>query len=70
MRLHTLLGSEKSPEGGCQKQENKDWPHGQVVKFMHSASAARGSPVQILGTDLHTAHQAMLWQVFHIEELE
>ena len=25
-----------------------------------STSAAKGSPVQILGTDLHTTHQAML----------
>ena len=36
--------------------------HGPVVKFMRSASAAQGSQVQILGADLHTAHQAMLWQ--------
>ena len=34
---------------------------GTVVKFMHSASVAWGSLVQILGVDLHTVHQAMLW---------
>ena len=35
---------------------------GPVVKFVHSASEARGFRVQILGTDLNTAHQVMLWQ--------
>ena len=35
---------------------------GIAVKFMHSASAAQGSPFQILGTDLHAAHQATLRQ--------
>ena len=29
---------------------------------MCSASAARVSLVKILGTDLHTTHQAMLWR--------
>ena len=37
-------------------------PGGVVVKFMHSASAAQGLQVQILSFDLHTTHQAMLWQ--------
>ena len=41
-------------------------PHGQVVKFPHSALVAQ---VQILGTDLHTAHQAIV-AASHIEELE
>ena len=45
-------------------------PFGQVVKFACSASVARCSPVQILGTDLRTAGQAMLWQASHIEKLE
>ena len=36
-------------------------PGGIVVKFTHSALVARGSQVQILGVDLHTTHQAMLW---------
>ena len=35
-------------------------PGGVVVGFLHSSSAAWGSLVQILGTDLHTAYQAML----------
>ena len=33
-----------------------------LVKFMHSALAAWGSQVWILGVDLYTAHQAVLWQ--------
>ena len=33
-----------------------------MVKFVCSASAARGSLVQIQGADLHTAGQAMLWR--------
>ena len=37
------------------------WPCGVVVKFTYSAWVAQGSLVRILGTDLHTAHQAMLW---------
>ena len=37
-------------------------PCGQVVKFTHSTLVAWGSRVQIPGTDLHTAHQAMLWR--------
>ena len=41
-----------------------------VVKFVYSASVAWGSQVQILGTDLHTTHQAMLWRhpTYKIEE--
>ena len=37
-------------------------PAGVVVQFSCSASAARGSQVWIPGIDLHTTHQAMLWQ--------
>ena len=37
-------------------------PHGRVVNFVRSASVSQGLLVQILGTDLHTTHQAMLWQ--------
>ena len=33
---------------------------GRVVKFMHSAFVARSSLVRIVGTDRHTAHQALL----------
>ena len=36
-------------------------PRGQVVKYTHSASAAQGSLVRILGADMAPAHQAMLW---------
>ena len=39
-----------------------DGPVALVVKFAHSTSAARGSQVWIPGVDLHTTHQAMLWQ--------
>ena len=43
---------------------NQFWgqPGGVEVKFACSTSAAWGSWVQILGADLHTAYQAMLWQ--------
>ena len=37
-------------------------PGGIVVKFMRSTSAAQGLLVQILGANLYTAYQAMLWQ--------
>ena len=38
-----------------------------MVKFACFASAAWGWLVQILGADLHTAHQAVLWETSHIE---
>ena len=38
------------------------WPRGLVVEFVHSTSTARGSRVWIMGMDLHTAHEAMLWR--------
>ena len=46
------------------------WPSGAVVKFAHSALAAQGLQVQILGRDLHTAHAAKLWwcPTYKIEE--
>ena len=37
---------------------------------MSSASAAQGLLVLMLGVDLCTAHQAMVSQAFHVEELE
>ena len=45
-------------------------PGGVVVKFACSTSVAWASEVWILGTDLHTARQAMLWQhpTYSIEE--
>ena len=41
-----------------------------VVKFTDSTLAAWGSQVQIPGMDLHTTHQAMLWEhlIYKIEE--
>ena len=30
----------------------RGWPSGTAVKFAHSASVARGSPVRILGADV------------------
>ena len=41
-----------------------------MVKFMCSTLAAWGLPVWILGVDLHTTHQAMLWwhPTYKIEE--
>ena len=41
-------------------------PGGAAIKFARSASAAWGAPVQILGMDLCTACQAMLWLVSHV----
>ena len=41
-------------------------PCGIVVKFPHSALVALGSLVWILGTDLCTTYQAVLWQASHI----
>ena len=40
---------------------------GAVFKFACSALAAQGSPIWILGVDLRTACQAMLWQASHIK---
>ena len=41
-----------------------------MVKFACSALAAQGLWVLILGSDLHIAHQAMLWQhpTYKVEE--
>ena len=39
---------------------------GVVVKFVHSALVAQGSLVRILGRDLCTAYQAVLWWASHI----
>ena len=45
-------------------------PSGIVVKFTRSTSVAQDLQVRILGTDLHTTHQAMLWwhPTYKIEE--
>ena len=50
-----------------QKKANTGQPSGAAVTFARSALAARGSLVQILGADLHTAYQAVLWQASHIK---
>ena len=52
------------------EKRKRGWPGGIVVKFLCSTLAVWGSQVWILGTDLHTAHQAMLWQdpTYKIEE--
>ena len=46
------------------------WPGGIVIRFAYSTLVAWGSQIQILGTDLHTAHQAVLWRcpTYKIEE--
>ena len=46
------------------------WPGGVVVEFVFSALVAWGSWTQILGVDLHTTHQGMLWRcpTYKIEE--
>ena len=53
-----------------QKSEIGGWPGGVVVKFAHSASAARGSQVWIQGADLYIVCQAILcWcPTYKIEE--
>ena len=38
------------------------WSFGIVVKSSMLHFSGLGSQVQILGTDLQTGHQAMLWQ--------
>ena len=37
-----------------------DWPDCVAVKFVYSNSATWGSPVQILGADLHKARYTVL----------
>ena len=56
-RLKKNIGKKECDEGPA---------GGAVVKFACSASAAWGSLVQILGVELRTTRQAMLWQVSHI----
>ena len=43
-------------------------PSSAAVKFTCSTWAAWGSLVRILGTDLCTAYQVMLWKVSHIKQ--
>ena len=53
-----------------QKRKFSGQALGMLVKFARSASVAQGWCVWILGADLHTSHQAMLWQhpTYKIEE--
>ena len=60
--LLILQEKQEQESSGPKKGTHRDWPGGVVVKFACSASAAQGSPVQILGVDPLTAHQARLWQ--------
>ena len=52
------------------QNQNRGQPGGIVVGVTCSASVAQGLRAQILGTDLHTTHEAMLWQcsTYKIEE--
>ena len=54
----------------CIKKYPQGRPGGIVVKSTHSASVAQGSWLRILGTDLYTAHHAVLWwhPTYKIEE--
>ena len=45
----------------------RGWPGGAMVKFPHSALVAQDLLVWILGADLSTACEAMLWKVSHIK---
>ena len=47
---------------GCKDWQFGSWSGVLMVKFAHSASVAWGSWIRIPGSDLHTAHQAMLLQ--------
>ena len=56
---HPLKGAQCLMEA-VKKPKHQGQPGGIVVGFTCSTWAAWGSQVQILGTDLHTAHQATL----------
>ena len=47
------------------KNKYRGQPGGIAVELVHSTLAAWGSWVWILGADLHTAYQAMLWQAYY-----
>ena len=52
------------------KKKQRSRPSGKVAKLAQSALAAWSLQVWILGADLHTAHQAMLWRhpTYKVEE--
>ena len=57
------LNKQKTPKNPLIKVKRLGgWPSGVVVRFSCSTLMAQGSAVRILASDLHTAHQAMLWQ--------
>ena len=65
--------SSPNPTAICSQQKIRNeifrgGPSDAVVKFTHSALVAWGSQVQIPGTDLHTAYQAMLISIYKLEE--
>ena len=65
-------GEEKGNKEKVQeiKNHSRGQPSGVVPKFTHSTLAGWGLWVQILGVDLHTAHQTTLWQhpTYKLEE--
>ena len=62
MEEEKLVNNQKDHDGGQ--------PGGIVANFACSVLAAWGLQVQIPGTDLHSAHQATLWQhpTYKVEE--
>ena len=72
MQVWNLKEGSQTCKGCAQIKSMNCWcrPSGEVVKFACSASAAWGSRVQILGMDLHSVHQVMLWWrlTYKIEE--
>ena len=69
-RVHKFLLSTMSVPKKQKTLHKKSYlrgqPSGTAVKFTHSNLVAWGSPVRILGMDICTAGQAMLWQASHI----
>ena len=65
-RLHLSENLDKQISGKSITEITRGQPGGIAVKLARSASAALVSLVQILGRDLCTAYQAMLWQASHI----
>ena len=68
--METKTLRQKGNERGMLIKPSKGGPGGVLVKFVHSASAAQRLWVQILGIDLYTTHQALLWEcpTYKIEE--
>ena len=69
--LLCIIKQINSNEDVVKKQKKaRCWPSNIVVKFACSALVAWGLQVQMVGMDLHTPHQAMLWQhpTYKIEE--